>query len=184
LIGFSISVAVVAIIGSHQMWYWLLLPFIVFGSAYAASALGLVAGQAAFTLFAVVLFCILLPRQQAGALRLEDIAIGGAVSLIVGLLRRENDDASQGLRKRGQGLSGFNSDCVSVSDGPRRVVRFLGDSSETKERRGNMKVASILVALLAGLSVAMRVEVRAQYLTGSSRSHTYQACLAGLGYRP
>jgi hypothetical protein len=97
-IGFSISLAVVAIIGPHQMGYWLLLPFVVFGSAYAATAAGLVAGQAAFTLFAVVLFCILLPQQQAGVLRLEDIAIGGAVSLIVGLLRRENDDASQGPR--------------------------------------------------------------------------------------
>jgi hypothetical protein len=98
LIGFSISLIVVAIIGPHQVGYWLLLPFVVFGSAYAATAAGLVAGQAAFTLFAVVLFCILLPQQQAGVLRLEDIAIGGAVSLIVGLLRRENDDASHGLR--------------------------------------------------------------------------------------
>jgi Fusaric acid resistance protein-like len=98
LIGFSVSIAIVAIIGPHQAWYWLLLPFVVFGSTYAASAVGLVAGQAAFTLFAVVLFCILLPQQQAGALRLEDIAIGGAASLIVGQLRREDNDASQGLR--------------------------------------------------------------------------------------
>jgi hypothetical protein len=67
-----------------------------------------------------------------------------------------------------------------------------------------MKIASISVALLATLSVAIwtshasarqsagwpaaaakcRVQVRAQYLTGSSRSRAYQACLAGLGYRP
>jgi hypothetical protein len=80
---------VVAILGPHQAWYWLILPFVVFGSTYAASALGLMAGQASFTLFAVVLFCILLPQQtQAGILRLEDIAIGGAVSLIVSSLLR------------------------------------------------------------------------------------------------
>jgi hypothetical protein len=89
LIGFSISAVGVAIFGPHQAWYWLILPFVVFGSAYAASAIGLLAGQAAFTVFAVVLFCIVLPhQQQAGILRLEDIAIGGTVSLIVGLLRR------------------------------------------------------------------------------------------------
>jgi hypothetical protein len=89
LIGFSISAVVVAIIGPHQTCYWVILPFVVLGSAYAASAVGFMVGQAAFTLFAVVLFCILLPQQrQAGIVRLEDIAIGGAVSLIVGRLRR------------------------------------------------------------------------------------------------
>jgi hypothetical protein len=101
LIGFSISAVVVAILGPHQAWYWLILPFVVFGSAYAASVAGLMAGQAAFTLFAVVLFCILLPQQQqAGILRLEDIAIGGAVSLIVGLLRRGGYGAAPGLPHR------------------------------------------------------------------------------------
>jgi uncharacterized membrane protein YccC len=98
LMGFSMSVAVVAIVGPHQAWYWLLLPFVVFGSVYAASALGLVAGQAAFTFFTVVLFCILLPQQQVGILRVEDIAIGGAISLIVGLLRRGSDGSVQCLR--------------------------------------------------------------------------------------
>jgi hypothetical protein len=61
----------------------------VFGSAYTASAVGLMAGQAAFTLFAVMLFGILLPQQSETAiLRLEDIALGGAVSLLVGSLLR------------------------------------------------------------------------------------------------
>jgi Fusaric acid resistance protein-like len=92
LIGFSVSAVVVLIIGAHQAWYWLFLPFVVFGSTYAASAIGLMAGQAAFTLFAVVLFCILMPQQkQTAILRLEDIAIGGAVSFAVGaLLHRAN----------------------------------------------------------------------------------------------
>jgi hypothetical protein len=100
LIGFLFSAIVVAIIGAHRAWYWVILPVVVFGSTYAASAVGLMAGQAAFTLFAVVLFCILLPQQtQAGLLRLEDIAIGGAVSLVVGaLLRRGERGPAGGLR--------------------------------------------------------------------------------------
>ena len=89
LIGFLSSALLVAILGSLQALYWLILPLVVFGSAYAARAIGLMAGQAAFTVFAVMLFCILLPQQRhAGFLRLEDIAIGGAVSLIVGFAQR------------------------------------------------------------------------------------------------
>ena len=95
LIGFLVSAIVVAIIGPHRAWYWLILPFVVFGSTYAASAVGLMAGQAAFTLFAVVLFCILLPQQsEAAILRLEDIAIGGAVSLAVAALLRLGERGS------------------------------------------------------------------------------------------
>jgi hypothetical protein len=95
LIGFLVSAVVVAIIGPHQAWYWSILPFVVFGSTYAASAVGLMAGQAAFTLFVVVLVCILLPQQrQAGLLRLEDIGIGGAVSLAVGALLRLGERGS------------------------------------------------------------------------------------------
>jgi hypothetical protein len=97
LIGFLVSAIVVAIIGPHPAWYWSILPVVVFGSTYAASALGLMAGQAAFTLFAVVLFSILLPQQgQAGLVRLEDIAIGGAVSLVVGALLRLGERRSVG----------------------------------------------------------------------------------------
>jgi PPE-repeat protein len=99
LIGFLVSAFVAAIIGSHQAWYWLILPFVAFGSTYAASAVGLMAGQAAFTIFAVVLFCILLPQQsEAAILRLEDIALGGAVSLVVNSLLRFGKGAVDRLR--------------------------------------------------------------------------------------
>jgi hypothetical protein len=67
---------------------WLVLPFIVFASTYASSAVGFVAGQAAITAFAVVLVCILSPHQgHVGLVRVENVAIGGTVSLAIGLLR-------------------------------------------------------------------------------------------------
>jgi Fusaric acid resistance protein-like len=89
LMGFVISTLLVAMIGQHQAWYWLILPVVVFGSTYAASAMGFIAGQAAFTVFAVTMFCILIPQaRQTGILRLADIAMGGAVSLVVGSLLR------------------------------------------------------------------------------------------------
>jgi hypothetical protein len=89
LIGFLVGAALVALIGTPQAWYWLTLPIVAFVSAYASSAIGFIAGQTAFTVFAVVLFCILLPQQRhVGLFRVEDIAIGSAVSLVVGSLRR------------------------------------------------------------------------------------------------
>jgi uncharacterized membrane protein YccC len=96
-IGFLVSAAVVAIIGPHIAWYWLTLPFVIFGSVYAAGGSSLLPGQAAFTVFAVVLFCILSPKQkQVGILRLQDIAIGGAVSLVVSALISRGNGASVG----------------------------------------------------------------------------------------
>jgi hypothetical protein len=88
VIGFLFGGALVAVTGDHQAWYWLMLPFVTFAAAYAASA-GLTSGQAGFTVFAVVLFCILLPLQKdVGIRRVEDIALGGAVGLVVSLVRR------------------------------------------------------------------------------------------------
>jgi hypothetical protein len=99
LIGFLVGVCLVAVIGAHQAWYWLILPVITFAAAYAASAVGFVLGQAGFTVFTVVLFCILSPQQKdVGIRRVEDIALGGAVSLVVSLVRRagERRPASEG----------------------------------------------------------------------------------------
>jgi uncharacterized membrane protein YccC len=92
LIGFLVGVSLVAVIGAHQALYWLILPVITFAAAYAANALGFISGQAGFTVFAVVLFCILVPQQKdVGIHRVEDIALGGAVSLVVSLVRRAGE---------------------------------------------------------------------------------------------
>ena len=87
-LGFLAGALLVAGIGAHQPWYWIALPCTVFISAYLSSAVGFMAGQAAFTAFAVVLFCILTPLQKhVGMVRVEDLAIGGAISLLVGSLQ-------------------------------------------------------------------------------------------------
>ena len=57
------------------------------GAGLAPAAISFAAGQAAFTLTLLILFNILAPAGwQIGLVRIEDIAIGGAVSLAVGLL--------------------------------------------------------------------------------------------------
>jgi hypothetical protein len=95
LLGFLFGAAVVSGIGAHQMWSWMALPCVVFVAAYLSSAVGFTASQAGFSAFSVVLFCILSPLQRdVGIVRIEDIFIGGTISLLAAAFRhlwqREN----------------------------------------------------------------------------------------------
>jgi hypothetical protein len=89
LLGYLAGAALVASAQAHQDWYWIALPCTIFLAAYLSSAVGFMAGQAGFTVFAVVLFCILTPLQrQVGLLRVEDIALGGVIGLLVSFMQR------------------------------------------------------------------------------------------------
>jgi hypothetical protein len=84
VIGFVLGTVLVAIWGARQELYWIALPCVIFGAAYASTAIGIIAGQASFTVFAVVLFSILSPEQGlVGFTRVENIAIGGLLCLFV-----------------------------------------------------------------------------------------------------
>jgi hypothetical protein len=77
----------VALIGANTTLLWLLLPAAVLFAGLAPAAISFAAGQAAFTLTLLILFNILQPAGwQLGLVRIEDVAIGSAVSLAVGLL--------------------------------------------------------------------------------------------------
>jgi Fusaric acid resistance protein-like len=85
LAGFISSAVLMTLVRSHREIYWIALPITAFVAAYVSTAVGFVASQAAFTLFVVVVLNILAPSGfRAGILRLEDIAIGGAISVILG----------------------------------------------------------------------------------------------------
>jgi hypothetical protein len=87
--GFLVAVALVMCLGGHKFGYWFLLPCVIFFSVFASSAIGVVATQSGFTVFTVVLFCILTQSDgQVGILRVEDIAVGGMLSLLVATLQR------------------------------------------------------------------------------------------------
>lgn len=87
LVGCLIGALLLGVLGARTALYWAALPVTVFAAAYASNAVGFMAAQAAFTVFAVVLFCILQPNSDVGALRVADIAIGGALSLATVSLR-------------------------------------------------------------------------------------------------
>jgi hypothetical protein len=66
---------------------WAVLPFAVLLGSYAPRAISFAAGQAGFTVVLFVLFNIIQPvGWRVGLVRLEDVAIGFAISLGVGLL--------------------------------------------------------------------------------------------------
>ena len=87
VVGFAIGGALVAIIGSNTTALWLLLPVAILFAGFAPAGISFAAGQAAFTVELVMLYNIIQPvGWRLGIVRIEDIAIGCAVSLGVGLL--------------------------------------------------------------------------------------------------
>jgi uncharacterized membrane protein YccC len=86
-LGFFIGAVLILGIGSHPVALWVALPLAVMVAAYAPGTTPFVIGQAAFTLAISVLYNIVVPvGWKVGALRLEDVAMGAAVSAAVGIL--------------------------------------------------------------------------------------------------
>jgi Fusaric acid resistance protein-like len=86
VIGFLIGAGLLLLIGTSPAALWTVLPLAVFVAAYSPGTAPFAVGQAAFTVTIVVVFNLLAPAGwQVGLLRIEDVAIGCAVSLIIGI---------------------------------------------------------------------------------------------------
>jgi uncharacterized membrane protein YccC len=87
VVGFVVGALLLAAIGTNTTVLWVLLPPAILVAGVAPAAIGFAAGQAGFTVVLLILFNIIAPAGwQVGLLRVEDIAIGCAVSLVVGVL--------------------------------------------------------------------------------------------------
>jgi hypothetical protein len=87
VVGFVIGGALLVGIGTAQNALWVVFPLAILVAAYAPGTTPFLVGQAAFTVTIVVLFNLLVPAGwRVGLLRVEDVAIGCGVSLVVGLL--------------------------------------------------------------------------------------------------
>jgi uncharacterized membrane protein YccC len=85
--GIVLGAVLVIAIGTHEGVLWAVLPVALFLAAYGPRAISFAVGQAGFTVFVLVLFNILAPvGWRVGLVRAEDVAIGFAISLGVGLL--------------------------------------------------------------------------------------------------
>ena len=86
-IGIVVGGLLVWAIGDHTWLLWTAFPFAVLLGAYSPRAISFAAGQAAFTVVIVILFNLLNPiGWSVGLVRIEDVAIGCAISLVTGFL--------------------------------------------------------------------------------------------------
>ena len=87
VIGFAIGAALLLLIGTYPTALWIALPFAVLVAWYSPGTAPFAVGQAAFTITVLVIFNLLVPAGwKVGLLRIEDVGIGCAVSIIVGIL--------------------------------------------------------------------------------------------------
>ena len=85
--GFIVGAALLVGIGTNTTLLWFLLPLAVFLAGVAPAVISFAGGQAAFTLTLVILFNIIQPAGwRVGLVRIEDVALGVGVSLVVGVL--------------------------------------------------------------------------------------------------
>jgi hypothetical protein len=86
-LGVAIGGAVLLGVGTDHRVLWVLLPITILVAGIAPTAISFAAGQAAFTVVIVVLFTIIAPKGlQLGLVRIEDVALGCGVSVVVGAL--------------------------------------------------------------------------------------------------
>jgi uncharacterized membrane protein YccC len=86
-VGVVVGSAVMIGVANHSVLLWVLLPLAVLVSGVAPSMISFAAGQAGFTVVVVILFNIISPvGWRVGLTRIEDVAIGCGVSVVVGLL--------------------------------------------------------------------------------------------------
>ena len=87
VIGFVVGGALLVAIGGGTTALWLTLPVAVFIAAYAPGTMPFAVGQAAFTVTVAVIFNLLVPvGWKVGLVRVEDVAIGCAVSVVFGAM--------------------------------------------------------------------------------------------------
>jgi uncharacterized membrane protein YccC len=87
VIGFVVGALLLLGIGTSTPALWAALPIAIAVAAYAPGTLPFTFGQAAFTIVIVVLFNLLVPvGWTVGLLRIQDVALGGLVSLVIGVL--------------------------------------------------------------------------------------------------
>ncbi|MGE0066931.1 MAG: FUSC family protein, partial [Solirubrobacterales bacterium] len=87
LAGIVVGGLLVVAVDSSEAALWVLLPFATLLAAYSPRAVSFAAGQAGFSVVVLILFNLLEPTGwEVGLARIEDVAIGAGVSLVVGAL--------------------------------------------------------------------------------------------------
>lgn len=85
VVGILIGVALILAVGTNTMAFWFLLPIAVLFAGLAPAAISFAAGQAAFSVVILILFSLIQSSGwELGLVRIEDVALGAVVSLVIG----------------------------------------------------------------------------------------------------
>ena len=121
VIGVVIGGIFAILAGNHPLVMWTALPIAIFVAAYAATAAGFAASQAVFTINLIVIFNLISPAGwQVGLVRIEDLAVGAAISVVVGLLLWPRG----ARRELARSVAGFYRAVIAYLD--RSFERVLG----------------------------------------------------------
>ncbi len=186
-VGFIVGAAVTIGVGGHPSLLWVLLPFAVLVSGVAPSMISFAAGQAGFTLVVIILFNIIAPSGwKVGLTRIEDVAIGCGVSIVVGLLFWPRG----AMAALGRALSdAFVTSSGYLADAVVRLTTLNGNADTTPSERAShaayVRLDDAFRQFLAerGAKV-VPVEVVANLFTGSNRIRLAASTLSALPVVP
>jgi len=132
LLGAAAGVAVVVVGGGNGELLAAVLPFLL-AAVVAGMAFGTVAAQAGFTILILVLFTIVRPSGwQLALLRVEDVLIGLAVGLVVGMFAWPRGAAVQLSRSIAEEVEAAGTYLSAVA--LRRLGRANGEDLESLRR--------------------------------------------------
>jgi uncharacterized membrane protein YccC len=132
-VGLVAGALLVIAIGTHEAVLWAVLPFAVLLGAYAPRAISFAAGQAGFSVVLYVLFNLIQPvGWSVGLIRVEDVAIGFGISLLVGLLFWPRGAAAR-LRRDVAAAYGYAGESVAAT--ARRLFEQDGVDREAHAAR-------------------------------------------------
>jgi hypothetical protein len=186
-VGFVAGAAIMVGLADHSVFLWVLLPFVVLLSGIAPSMISFAAGQAAFTLVVIILFNIIQPEGwKVGLTRIEDVAIGCGVSIVVGLLfwpRGATAALGRALATSFAASSAYLADAVERLTETRRHVDT--DGSQQASHRAYLLADDAFRQFFAerGAKV-VSVETISRLFTGSNRLRLAGFTLATLSVRP
>jgi len=143
VIGFAAGGLFAALAGNDPVLMWVAMPIAIFLASYAASAVGFVAGQAAFTVTVIIIFNLITPvGWQVGLVRIEDVAVGTGVSIVVGILlwprgaRRDLARATAGFYRAVRDYVAEAFGLVLGMESTADVARIRADAVRARDRAG------------------------------------------------
>jgi uncharacterized membrane protein YccC len=143
VIGFAAGGLFAGLAGNDPALMWVAMPIAIFLASYAASAIGFVAGQAAFTVMVIILFNLISPAGwQVGLVRIEDIAVGTGISVVVGILlwprgaRRDLARATAGFYRAVRAYVAQAFGLVLAMDSTADIARIRADAVRARDRAG------------------------------------------------